>query len=69
MDVGAVELFDHLGGAGAGFDGLKDAEGDEDAATFFVQAVRIDDKGTCARALERWKGLTRSSQTSFQRPT
>ena len=69
MDVGSIEAFDHLGGTGAGFDSLADAKGDQGAATFVVQAVRIDDKGTCARALERWKGLTRSSQTSFQRPT
>ena len=26
-DVGAVEALDHLGGAGAGFDGLEDGEG------------------------------------------
>lgn len=45
VDVGAVETLDHLGGAGAGFDGLEDAEGDEGAATFVVQAVRIDDDG------------------------
>ena len=29
MDVGTVETLDHLGGTGAGFDGLKDAEGDQ----------------------------------------
>lgn len=45
MDVGAVEALDHLGGAGAGFDGLEDAKGDEEAAAFVVQAVRIDDEG------------------------
>lgn len=45
MDVGAVEAHDRLGGAGACFDGLEDAEGDEDAAAFVVQAVRIDDDG------------------------
>jgi len=45
MDVGAVEAHDRLGGAGACFDGLEDAEGDEDAAAFVVQAVRIDDEG------------------------
>ena len=44
VDVGAVEMLDHLGGAGAGFDGLEDAEGDEGAATFVVQAVRVDDE-------------------------
>lgn len=32
VDVGAVETLDHLGGAGASFDGLEDAEGDEGAA-------------------------------------
>lgn len=43
VDVGAVEAHDRLGGAGACFDGLEDAEGDEDAAAFVVQAVRVDD--------------------------
>ena len=42
MDVGAVETLDHLGGTTAGFDGLEDAEGDQGAATFVVQAVRVD---------------------------
>ena len=45
MDIGAVETLDHLGGATAGFDGLEDAEGDERAAIFFVQAVRVDNEG------------------------
>lgn len=45
MDLGAVETLDHFGGAGAGFDGLEDAEGDQGAATFVVQAVRVDDEG------------------------
>lgn len=45
VDVSAVETFDHFGGAGAGFDGLEDAEGDDGAATFVVQAVRVDDEG------------------------
>ena len=45
VDVGAVEALDRLGGATPGFDGLEDAEGDEDAAAFVVQAVRIDDDG------------------------
>lgn len=44
-DVGAVETLDHLGGATAGFDGLEDADGNEGAATFVVQAVRVDDEG------------------------
>lgn len=43
VDVGAVETLDHFGGATAGFDGLEDAEGDQGAATFVVQAVRVDD--------------------------
>ena len=43
MDVGAIETLDHLGGTTAGFDGLEDAEGDQGAATFIVQAVRVDD--------------------------
>ena len=45
VDVGTVATFDHLGGAGAGFDGLEDTEGDQGAATFVVQAVRVDDEG------------------------
>lgn len=45
VDVGAVETFDHFGGAGAGFDGLEDAEGDEGAAVCIVQADRVDDEG------------------------
>ena len=45
VDVGAVEAFDHLGGAGARFDGLEDAEGDEGPAVCIVQAVRINDEG------------------------
>lgn len=45
MDVGAVETVGYLGGATAGFDGLEDAKGDEGAATFVVQAVRVDDEG------------------------
>lgn len=50
MDVGAVEILDHLGGATAGFDGLEDAEGDQGAATFVVQAVRVDNEdGSPAR--------------------
>jgi len=32
VDVSAVETFDHFGGAGASFDGLEDAEGDQGAA-------------------------------------
>ena len=43
MDVGAVEALDHVGGTGTCFDGLEDAEGDQGAATFVVQAVRVDD--------------------------
>lgn len=44
VDVGAVETLNRLGGAGAGFDGLENAEGDQGAATFVVQAVRVDDE-------------------------
>lgn len=42
MDAGTVEALDHFGGAGTGLDGLEDAEGDQGAATFVVQAVRVD---------------------------
>ena len=45
MDLDAFETLDHLGGATAGFDGLEDAAGDQGAATFVVQAVRVDDEG------------------------
>lgn len=45
VDVGAVETLDYLGGTGAGFDSLEDSEGDQGAATFVVQAVRVDDEG------------------------
>ena len=51
MDVGAVEVLNHLGGAGASFDGLEDAEGDERATTFVVQAVRVDDEGDVGEGL------------------
>ena len=45
MYVGSIEAVNHLGGAGAGFDGLEDAEGDEGPAVCIVQAVRLDDEG------------------------
>ena len=45
VNVGAVEMLDHFGRAGAGFNGLEDAEGDEGAAAFVMQAVRVDDEG------------------------
>ena len=45
VDAGAVEALDHFGGAGTGLDGLEDAEGGQGAATFVVQAVRVDDEG------------------------
>ena len=45
VDVDAVEMLNHLGGATAGFDGLEDAEGGQGAATFVVQATRVDDEG------------------------
>ena len=45
MDVGSIEAFDHLGGTGAGFDSLEDAEGDEPATVCIVQAIRVDDEG------------------------
>lgn len=50
MDVGTVEMLDHLGGATADFDGLEDAKGDQGAATFVVQAVPVNDEdGSPAR--------------------
>ena len=41
VDVGAVETLDHLGGAGAGFDGLEDTEGDERATQSVMQSAQV----------------------------
>ena len=41
MYVGAVEALDHFGGAGAGFDGLEDAEGDEGATQSVMQSLQV----------------------------
>ena len=57
VDVGAVETLDHLGGAGAGFDGLEDSEGDQGAATFVAQAVRVDDEGDVCEGLGEVEGV------------
>ena len=57
MDVGAVETLDHLGGAGAGFDGLEDAEGDEGAAAFVIQSARVDDEGDVREGLGEVEGV------------
>lgn len=57
VDVGAVEAFDHLGGAGAGFDSLEDAEGDEGATVCIVQAVRINDEGDVREGLVEVEGV------------
>ena len=57
VDVGAVETLDHLGGATAGFDGLEDAEGDQGAATFVVQAVRVNDEGDVGEGLGELEGV------------
>lgn len=57
MDVGAIEAFDHLGGAGAGFDGLEDAEDNQGAATFVVQAVRVDDEGDVGEGFGEVEGV------------
>lgn len=57
VDVGAVEAFDHFGGAGTGFDGLEDAEGDEGAAVCIVQAVRINDEGDVREGLGEVEGV------------
>ena len=77
VDVDAVETLDHLGGAGAGFDGLEDAEGDQGAATFVVQVVRVDDEdgspaqgslpGGLAAPLVRALALFRERVISTQR--
>lgn len=57
VDVGAVETLDHFGGAGASFDGLEDSEGDQGAATFVVQAVRVDDEGDVGEGLGEVEGV------------
>ena len=57
VDVGTVEALDHFGGAGAGFDGLEDAEGDERAAIFIVQAVRVDGEGDVGEGLGEVEGV------------
>ena len=77
MDVRAVETLDHLGGATAGFDGLEDAEGDQGAAAFVVQAVHVDDEdgspargalpGGLAATLVRALALFRERVVSTQR--
>ena len=69
LDAGAVETLDHLGGAGAGFDGLEDAEGNEGRPPSSFRRSMSTTRVTWARALERWKGSRRTSQMSFHRPT
>lgn len=56
VDVGTIEALDHLAGATAGFDGLEDAEGDQGAATFVVQAVRVNDEGDVGEGLGEMEG-------------
>jgi len=41
VNVGTVEALDHFGGAGAGFDGLEDAEGDEGATQSVMQSLQV----------------------------
>ena len=41
VDVRTIEALDHFGGAGAGFDGLEDAEGDERAAQSVMQSSQV----------------------------
>lgn len=57
VDAGAVEALDHFGGAGTGLDGLEDAEGDQGAATFIVQAVRVDDEGDVGEGVGEVEGV------------
>ena len=59
VDAGAIEALDHLGGAGAGFDGLEDTEGDQGAAVFIVQSVRVDDEGDVGEGLGEVEGVDR----------
>lgn len=57
VDVGSVEVLDHLVGAGAGFDGLEDSEGDEGTAIFIVQAVDVDDEGDAGEGFGEQEGI------------
>ncbi len=41
VNVGTVEALDHFGGAGAGFDGLEDAEGDEGTTQSVMQSLQV----------------------------
>lgn len=43
VNVGTIEALDHFGGAGAGFDGLEDAEGDEGATQSVMQSLQVPD--------------------------
>ena len=57
VDVGTVEMLDHFGGAGAGFDGLEDAVGDEGTTICIAQAVRVDDEGDVGEGLGEVEGV------------
>ena len=57
MDISSVKALDHRGGAGAGFDGLKDAEGNERTAIFIVQAVDVDDEADVGEGLGELEGV------------
>ncbi len=41
VDIRAIEALDHFGGAGAGFDGLEDAESDERATQSVMQSSQV----------------------------
>ena len=41
VNVGTVEALYHFGGAGAGFDGLEDAEGDEGTTQSVMQSLQV----------------------------
>mgnify|MGYP000867803162 CR=1 FL=1 len=57
MNIGTVEALNHVGGAGAGFDGLDDAEGDERAAAFIIQAIRADIEGDVGEGFGEVEGV------------
>lgn len=57
VDVGDLEALDHFGGAGAGLDGLEDAEGDERAADFIIQAIRADIEGDVGEGFGEVEGV------------
>lgn len=57
VDVCAVEALDHFGGAGAGLDGLEDAERYERTAVVVVRAVSVDNEGDVGEGFGEVEGV------------